>query len=73
MHLTHGPLRVTPEMEVVDTKHDPIPGLYAAGSDIGGVENDTYANVPAHSSTWALAGGRIAGENAADYSRSKKE
>ena len=72
MHLTHGPLRVTPEMEVVDTNHDPIPGLYAAGSDIGGVENDTYANVPAHSSTWALAGGRIAGENAADYTKTKK-
>lgn len=74
IHLTHGPLRVTSELEVVDKNHDPIPGLYAAGSDIGGVENDTYAGVvPAHSSGWALAGGRIAGENAAAYAKSKKK
>jgi fumarate reductase flavoprotein subunit len=73
IHLTHGPLRVSSELEVVNTNHDPIPGLYAAGSDIGGVENDTYANVPAHSSGWALAGGRIAGENAAAYAKSKKK
>lgn len=39
-----------------------------------GVENDTYAGVvPAHSSGWALAGGRIAGENAAVYAKSKKK
>jgi len=74
IHLTHGPLRVTSELEVVDKNHDPIPGLYAAGSDIGGVENDTYAGVvPAHSSGWALAGGRIAGENAAEYAKSQKK
>lgn len=74
IHLTHGPLRVSTELEVVDKNHDPIPGLYAAGSDIGGVENDTYAGVvPAHSSGWALAGGRIAGENAAAYVKSKKK
>jgi len=74
IHLTHGPLRVSAELEVVDRNHDPIPGLYAAGSDIGGVENDTYAGVvPAHSSGWALAGGRIAGENAAAYAKSKKK
>lgn len=74
IHLTHGPLRVSSELEVVDKNHDPIPGLYAAGSDIGGVENDTYAGVvPAHSSGWALAGGRIAGENAAEHAKSKKK
>jgi fumarate reductase flavoprotein subunit len=73
IHLTHGPLRVNEDLQVVDKNHDPIHGLWAAGSDIGGVENDTYAgSVPAHSSGWALAGGRIAGENAAEYSKSKK-
>lgn len=69
--LTHGPLRVSTEMEVVDTNYDPIPGLYAAGADIGGTENDTYAHLPAHSSTWSMTSGRIAGENAVDYSRGK--
>ncbi|MBN1625877.1 MAG: FAD-binding protein, partial [Deltaproteobacteria bacterium] len=69
--LTHGPLRVSTEMEVVDTGYNPIPGLYAAGADIGGTENDTYAHLAAHSSTWAMTSGRIAGENAVDYSRDK--
>lgn len=73
IHITHGPLRVTTEMEVVNSSHDPIPGLYAAGSDVGGTENDTYADVPAHSSGWTIAGGRIAGENAAEYSRTKRQ
>lgn len=68
IHLTHGPIRVTPRMEVVDKNHDPIPGLYAAGNDIGGTDVDTYAGVvPRHSSGWAFAGGRLAGENAAAY------
>lgn len=71
--LTHGPLRVSTEMEVVDTDYNPIPGLYAAGADIGGTENDTYANLGRHSSTWAMASGRIAGENAVEYSKSKKK
>jgi fumarate reductase flavoprotein subunit len=71
IHVTHGPLRVSTDMEVANNNHDPIPGLYAAGSDVGGTENDTYADVPAHSSGWAVAGGRIAGENAAEYSKPK--
>jgi len=68
IHVTHGPLRVSTGMEVLDTNHDPIPGLFAAGCDVGGTDNDTYADVPAHSSGWTMAGGRIAGENAAAYS-----
>jgi fumarate reductase flavoprotein subunit len=71
IHITHGPLMVTAEMEVVNSNYDPIPGLYAAGSDVGGTENDTYADVPAHSSGWAVAGGHLAGENAAEYSKNK--
>jgi succinate dehydrogenase/fumarate reductase flavoprotein subunit len=71
--LTHGPLRVSTEMEVVDTNYNPIPGLWAAGADIGGTENDTYAHLAAHSSTWTMTSGRIAGENAADYSRQTTE
>jgi succinate dehydrogenase/fumarate reductase flavoprotein subunit len=71
--LTHGPLRVSTEMEVVDTDYNPIPGLYAAGADIGGTENDTYAHLSAHSSTWTMTSGRIAGENAVDYSRNRRK
>lgn len=74
IHLTHGPIRVTPKMEVVDTDHDPIPGLYAAGNDVGGTDVDTYAGVvTAHSSGWAFSGGRIAGESAAEFVKAKKK
>lgn len=73
IHLTHGPIRVTTQTAVVDKNHDPIPGLYAAGNDIGGTDVDTYAGVVSrHSSGWAFAGGRIAGESAAAYVKSKK-
>ena len=48
-------------------------GLYAAGNDIGGTDVDTYAGVVSrHSSGWAFSGGRIAGESAAAYVKSKK-
>jgi fumarate reductase flavoprotein subunit len=70
--LTHGPLMVNPDMAVVNKNHDAIPGLYAAGADVGGWENDTYANVPRHSSSWTMASGRLAGENAAKYATTSK-
>jgi fumarate reductase flavoprotein subunit len=45
-----------------------IAGLYAAGSDTGGWESDTY-NVVLSGSTlgFAINSGRIAGENAARF------
>ncbi|WP_231131900.1 FAD-binding protein [Lactobacillus delbrueckii] len=33
---TFDGLRINTKMEVLDEKHDPIPGLYAAGNDVGG-------------------------------------
>ncbi|MBP2656144.1 MAG: Succinate dehydrogenase/fumarate reductase, flavoprotein subunit [Firmicutes bacterium] len=66
MLVTRGPLKVNTKMELLDTNDDPIPGLYAAGVDIGGTDSDTYASgVACHSIGWSLSSGRIAGENAA--------
>lgn len=66
MLLTRGPLKVSCNMEVVNKDNDPIPGLYAAGVDIGGTDEDTYwATGPCHSYIWAIASGCIAAENAA--------
>ncbi|MBP2656508.1 MAG: Succinate dehydrogenase/fumarate reductase, flavoprotein subunit [Firmicutes bacterium] len=66
MLVTRGPLKVNTKMQLLDKKDEPIPGLYAAGVDIGGTDSDTYAcSAACHSIGWSLASGRIAGENAA--------
>lgn len=65
---THGDLRVNDHMEVLDEKDNPIPGLFAAGDDTGGVDSDTYnMDLPGHSFGFAINTGRIAGENAVKY------
>jgi fumarate reductase flavoprotein subunit len=55
-------------MEVVDKEDNAIPGLYAAGTDAGGWESDTY-NVHLSGTTFGfpLNSGRMAGENAAQF------
>jgi len=64
MLVTRGPLKVNTKMQLLDKKDEPIPGLYAAGVDIGGTDSDTYAcSAACHSIGWSLASGRIAGEN----------
>lgn len=61
--ITFGGLRITTEGQVVDTGHQPIPGLYAAGEMVGGL---FYFNYPG--STGLMSGavfGRLAGRSAA--------
>lgn len=60
-----GGLAQTPEAEVLDTSHNPISGLYAAGNATGGL---FYNNYPGGSGlTNAAVYGKIAGENAAAH------
>ena len=60
-----GGLAQTTDAEVLDTSHDPIPGLYAAGNATGGL---FYNNYPGGTGlTNALVYGKIAGEQAADH------
>jgi tricarballylate dehydrogenase len=40
---TFGGIRITPQGQVIDTDHKPIPGLYAAGEIVGGI---FYFNYP---------------------------
>ena len=55
-------------MEVLNNKDDPIPGLYAAGVDTGGWVSDTYSSIlPGTAFGFALNSGRIAGENVVKY------
>jgi tricarballylate dehydrogenase len=67
---TFGGLRITTEGQVVDTSHQPIPGLYAAGEMVGGL---FYFNYPG--STGLTSGaifGRLAGRSAAFAAKATK-
>jgi len=57
----YGGLQVNADCRVLGRRGSPIPGLYAAGVDAGGVFNRIYAGGLA----WALVSGRAAGRNAA--------
>ncbi len=62
---TFGGLRITPRAEVLDTEGRSIPGLYAAGENVGGL---FYYNYPGGSGLMAGAVfGRISGAEAAAY------
>jgi tricarballylate dehydrogenase len=63
-------LKITTHAEVVDIGNKPMPGLYAAGEMVGGL---FYFNYPGGSGL--VSGsvfGRIAGSNAAIFSRSAR-
>jgi succinate dehydrogenase/fumarate reductase flavoprotein subunit len=61
--ITHtiGGLRVDPDARVLDRPGSPVPDLYAAGADVGGISTGGYASGLAA----ALVFGRIAAETAA--------
>ncbi|MBV7483795.1 FAD-dependent tricarballylate dehydrogenase TcuA [Bordetella sp. BOR01] len=59
---TFGGLRITTDGQVVDTNHEPIAGLYAAGEMVGGI---FYFNYPGASGlTSGAVFGRLAGQSA---------
>ena len=59
---TFGGLKITNEGQVVNTNHEPIPGLFAAGEMVGGI---FYFNYPGASGlTSGAVFGRLAGRNA---------
>ncbi|MFH0726356.1 MAG: FAD-dependent oxidoreductase [Pseudomonadota bacterium] len=63
-----GGAKTSLNMEVLDKTDRPIPGLYAAGSDVGGQYGDTYTLwTSGFSFQFAASSGRIAGEHAAKY------
>jgi fumarate reductase flavoprotein subunit len=65
---TLGGVKINEKIEAVDENGDPIPGLYVAGSDAGGLYGDTYDLMMAGSTLgFALNSGRIAAENALKY------
>ncbi len=67
---TFGGLKITTEGQVVNTNHEPIPGLYAAGEMVGGI---FYFNYPGASGlTSGAVFGRLAGRSAGTFVKAKK-
>jgi fumarate reductase flavoprotein subunit len=70
---TIGGIKINHHMEVLNHQDDAIPGLYAAGNDTGGWEPNTYNAVLSGSTFgFALNSGRIAGEQAVQYTFGRK-
>jgi fumarate reductase flavoprotein subunit len=68
MLTTMGGLKINERMEVIDTGHVPISGLFAGGADTGGWEPETYnINLAGSTCGFAVNSGRMAGENAAKF------
>ena len=67
-HGTVGGIKINQHMEVLGKHDQPIRGLYAAGSDTGGWQGDTYClDLSGSTFAFAISSGRIAGENALKY------
>jgi tricarballylate dehydrogenase len=67
---TFGGVRITNEAQVVNTNHEPIAGLFAAGEMVGGL---FYFNYPGASGlTSGAVFGRIAGRSAGRYAKEKR-
>ncbi|MGH8617581.1 MAG: FAD-dependent tricarballylate dehydrogenase TcuA [Burkholderiales bacterium] len=67
---TFGGVKITNDAQVVDTNHELIPGLFAAGEMVGGL---FYFNYPGASGlTSGTVFGRIAGRSAGQFAKQSK-
>lgn len=70
---TLGGIKSNEHFQVVKQDGTPIPGLYCAGNDVGGMYGDSYDLLMAGSTiAWAVNSGRIAAENAVQYAKKAK-
>lgn len=70
--LTHGGVRVDEKMRCMRADGTAIPGLYAAGANISGIDSHGYqVSMGGHSFGFSLTGGRIAAESMREYVEGK--
>ena len=62
---TLGGIEINENTEVLNSKGEVIPGLYAVGNDASGMYGDSYPTTEGVTLGFAYNSGRIAGENAA--------
>lgn len=69
MFFTVGGMLVDTENRILDKNQHPIPGLYAAGSDAGGLYGQSYDInlMPGSQGAWAIHSGRNAAQSVAKY------
>jgi len=66
-----GGIKINYKTEALNKAYEVIPGFYAAGVDANSIYADIYVFLlPGNTFGFALNSGRIAGENAADYTKS---
>lgn len=66
--VTHGGIKVNQRLEVLNAEGKALPGVYAAGVDIGDTEANSYnIFLSGHSFGFSVISGRLAGENAARF------
>lgn len=68
---TLGGVRINEKIEAVDKNGQPIPGLYVAGADAGGMYGRSYVDFEGGTLGFAYTSGKLAGENAAKYVNNK--
>lgn len=69
-YCTCAGLDVNTDLQVLDTEGNPIPGLFAVGSDSMGVlfsEKKPYVTYGGANNGWALTSGYLCGESVAEY------
>ena len=65
-----GGMRINYRAELQDVNCDSIPGLYGAGNDVNSIYSDTYPfELSGNTSSFAINTGRIAGQQAAAYTK----
>ena len=68
-YTTCGGIKVNEKIQVLDEEGQVIPGLYAGGSDAGGLYGDSYdvKFAPGSQAGWAVNSGRLAMKDAKEY------
>ena len=68
-YTTCGGIKVNEFAQALNDDGDVIPGLYAGGSDAGGLYGDSYdvKFAPGSQAAWAMNSGRLAMKSAAEY------
>lgn len=68
-YTTCGGIKVNEKIQVLDVDGQVIPGLYAGGSDAGGLYGDSYdvKFAPGSQAAWAVNSGRLAVKDAKEY------
>ena len=62
-------MKINENIQAVDDQSKPIPGLWVAGNDAGGMYGNSYITIEGGTLGFAYTSGKLAGENAAEYTK----